>query len=262
MRFATASAWLSSSLAALCATGCYGPINSPYGYPGQPGYSTYGAPGTFQTLTPGGTYVPGAGGPYVPGAGGTYVPGGSSIPGSGMPPVPTYDPSGGNAQPWGGGTTVPVPTPQDPSGPYYNNNDNFQPPRSSTSLPNGRTAPLAAAGMMNGNAAPAGPAVRPVSFGSSPTPTPAETPAETGDITAKEGVVRFDSASSQWSIEPAGASVDATAAETPLTLAASPLLQTLRAGETVRLEGRMVPSDVDASGRPKFLAARIIRNQP
>jgi hypothetical protein len=116
MRPVTAPALLLCGLAALCVAGCYGPMNSPYGY-GAPGYATYGTPGTFQTLTPGGTYVPG--GTVTPGVGG---------------PSPTYDPSGGAAPNWGGGSNMPVPTPSDPNGSYVPGGDHFYQPRTTPSI--------------------------------------------------------------------------------------------------------------------------------
>lgn len=112
------------AVAALTATGCYGPrYGSPYGY-SSPGYpvGTYGGyPGPINTMTPGQPYVPGAtyqgmpGGTLQPLNGGgnapTYSPG-TTVPGnnSAVRPVPTYDgdPTGGFQTPSGtsGGTEL------------------------------------------------------------------------------------------------------------------------------------------------------------
>ena len=274
MRPATCSLWLSAGLVALSATGCYGPMNAPYGYP-QQSYPAYGTPGTFQTLTPGGTYVPG--GTYSPGTGGMYystpgAPGGSSLPNSNLP-TPTYDNnSGGNAQPWGGGSNVPVPDP------YYGNE--FRPPVTGpqTAIPMPGTSTLARGPGLNNEFFRARPvsmekavadmpeavSVKPTSSttsttvaSSSPAPAPAAEAA-----TALEGIVQFDSVSSRWKIAHRGASPesDGTSSNGEMTLAGSPLLQTLRSGEKVRLEGQVNHEERDAAGQPTFQAVRIIRD--
>lgn len=265
MRPVTVLLLAGAGIASLCASGCFGPMYNPYGAWGAPGYSNYNNPsygypaggGTFQTLTPGSQYVPG----------GTNGTGGSAS------PTPTYD-GGGNATPWGGGSNVPVPNPQDPGNPYFPNpNDTYSQPRSGASAaPASDAAPFSAAESRGDEAlfsqtsggTPTrplnGPEIRPT--GMTRLNADREVPNysfDEAEYAWLEGVVSYDPADATWNIvydlDP-GAS-DEFAGH--FTLSNTPLQGTFREGEAVRIEGRVDPVDRDRFGKPTYLPERVVR---
>lgn len=244
----------------LCASGCLGPMYNPYGAWGTPGHSSYtypgygtpgmgypayGAPGSFQTLTPGGQYVPGT----------TTTPGAA--------PTPTYAP-GGNAPPYGSGGNVPVPNPSDP-GPYYpGTGENYLPPRTGAFRePDPGEWPLS----QGADALPAesrsiasGPRLRPASHAAAPQSAESDDFGHDADnYRWLSGVVQFDPVDRTWSIHYARDPQADEPFSGRLTLAPSPLLQTLRDGERVRLEGAIDPRQPDRHGKSTYAAQRIVR---
>ena len=253
----------------MCASGCFGPMynpNGPWGAPGfsQYNYPTYGYPtqggvGSFQTLTPGSQYIPG----------------GTVDPGSNVGPTPTYQGSGGDAAPYGGGSSVPVPTPSDPNSPYFPSpNENYSAPRSGASAAPVDDAPPFSAipqreseSLMGRGPALTGPhnsdaMIRPVGM-SQPSQTQGVANSDYGfdgdGYAWLEGVVSFDAADRTWNIV---YNVDPTTEDQyagHFTLSPSPLLRTFRQGERVRLEGRVDPVERDQFGKATYLPVRIIR---
>lgn len=233
----------------LCASGCFGPMYSPNGPWGQPGYSQYnypgyvqpgmGAPGTFQTLTPGAQYTPG-----------------TIDSGSNVGPTPTYN---------GNGSNVPVPQPVDSGTPY------FQPQPAGASLESTDDAPPFSAitpqreDSLASNPTPVdggGPVLRPAGMSRvQPLRDGASYRYDETNYAWLEGVVSYDPADRTWNIVYNLSPAESDPYAGHFTLSPSPLLQTFREGERVRLEGRVDSAEKDRFGKSTYLAERIIRNQ-
>jgi hypothetical protein len=203
-----------------------------------------GAPGSFQTLQPGPVYTPG-----------------TIDSGAGATPTPTYG-NGGNAAPYGNGTNPVVPNPQDT--PFY------MPNSGATNTPDGGDAiPFSAiespsdqrvaAGSI-GNS-PGGPALRPAGLSQvRPQSDSSGYAHDSVNYGWLEGVVSYDAADRTWNIV---YNLDPQAEDEyagHFTLAQSPLSQTFREGERVRLEGRIDPAAKDRFGKPLYQPQRIIRD--
>lgn len=239
----------------LCTTGCMGPVYNPNGYWGAPGYSSYnypgyGTPGQIQTLTPGSQYTPG----MTP----TPTPAG---------PTPTYG-TGGSAPSWGTGTNVPVPSPSDPGNPYYPApGENYRAPTPGTTQAPGETFQPISSGpspSLNAGGADGTARLRSAALERSNGPAQPESSRD-GEFDSAGyrwvvGSVSFDASDRTWSVV---YDLDPTTEDRyagHFTLAESPLLQTLRDGERVRLEGTIDTTRADRLGKPLYQVQRIIRN--
>ncbi len=278
---------LGAGLLLVQTSGCFGPAYNPYGYGAQTlpynGYGTYGTPspysgGGVQMLAPSQQYIPG--GTTIPG---TSIPG-SSIPGSAQPtpsngsaPTPTYE----------RGNERPVPNPQDPY--FPGPNEQFQQPTtrlqddSASDVSSNALPPLPTpAHPRRSEPTPAGvtpvsftpdeaPMLEPVPAGQPPADASGSQPGSGGTSTPQrshdpqsyrwlEGTVHFEPSDRTWSIlyDTAPDASDPYAGQ--FTLSATPLLQTLREGEAVRLEGQIDPVERDVLGKPTYVATRVIRS--
>lgn len=240
---------LGAGVVSLFAQGCFGPNYNPYGYP-PAGYPAYGN-GGMQTLTPGPQYVPG--GTYDSGAGTAA-------------PTPTYSqPSGGNAPSYGTGTDRPVPTPSDPNSPYFPQpGEQYRSPNNGVQIPTESDNEITQLGLESEEAASSSGGL--VQAALQRESTDASDPSgpyghDRANYAWLQGVVSFDETDRSWNIvynlEPS----DADPYAGHFTLASNPLLQTLRDGEHVRLEGTVDPARQDQFGKPTYFAERIIRSQ-
>jgi hypothetical protein len=239
---------LGAGVVSLCAQGCFGPNYNPYAYP-PAGYPAYGN-GGFQTLTPGPQYVPG--GTYDSGAG---------TPGA----APTYSQPSGPTPTYGNGADRPVPSPSDPNSPYFPQpGEQYRSPTNGVHIPQENSG--SEVSQLNfeteGDAQPH--AVTQTAAWQQE-PAAAHTSGPYGHDPQKyawiQGVVSYDETDRSWNIvynlEPSND--DPYAGH--FTLAANPLLQTLKEGEHVRLEGAVDPARQDQFGKPTYAAERVIRTQ-
>jgi hypothetical protein len=169
-----------------------------------------------------------------------------------------------------------VPNPQDPS-PYFENSgtmyvpqpgEEFRSPTGDNSLlePGGDSIsafdendPLRDPSL---GLAIRDPDVQPVGWSTeAPSRDPLAAGGQSADYSSVQGVVDFDQADRTWSIvyDETPAAEDRFAGH--FTLGDSPLLQTLRHGERVRLEGDVDPTRPDRLGKPTYQAVRIIRDR-
>lgn len=259
----------------------------------MPGYSTYpgnsGYPGSYGGYNGGlygGESYP-SGNFVAPGSGvtPTYVPNGSGG------PTPTYvPPNNGSSIPSGSGADRLVPDPTDPNNPYFPRpNEQFFPPGGTTSI----TPP---AGTPSNNSTPSNSAESPLRDSTNRTEfdetRTASIPNRGGrgiqpismiqpDATATtggnggekdgygygpeyiwmEGTVAYDQSDRSWNIIYDLSPSPDDEYSGHFALSKNPVLQVLRDGESVRLEGSVDPVEKDRFGKPTYLVTRVIQSR-